>query len=183
MRLLIDACVLYPTVPRALILGLAQTGWAEVRWSARILEEWRRAVLRQHPEQAGQVTREIASLQALFPGAEVAPDAAVESGLSLPDDNDRHVLAAALAAQASDLVTFNLRDFPGRTLARHSLRPRHPDELLLEALDDRPKQVTQLAQQIVAPLCTGPVTPADLRRILKKARLPRLGKALAARGS
>ena len=59
MRLLVDACVLYPTVPRALVLGLGQAGWADLVWSDRILEEWRRAVLRNVPDQAALARMEI----------------------------------------------------------------------------------------------------------------------------
>ena len=40
MRVLIDACVLYPTVMREVVLGVAAQGLFTPRWSPRILEEW-----------------------------------------------------------------------------------------------------------------------------------------------
>lgn len=46
MKILIDACVLYPTVMREIVLGVAEAGIFTPRWSARILEEWARAAAR-----------------------------------------------------------------------------------------------------------------------------------------
>ncbi len=43
MRVMLDACVLYPTVMREVLLGCAKRGLFEPRWSVRILEEWARA--------------------------------------------------------------------------------------------------------------------------------------------
>ncbi|MCA8884011.1 MAG: PIN domain-containing protein [Rhodobacteraceae bacterium] len=178
MRLLIDACVLYPTVPREILFGLAAQGRAELFWSPRILEEWRRAVLRNAPDDGDLVAAEIAVARARFPGAEVAPDSDVEADLRLPDANDAHVLAAALAAGADSVVTFNLKDFPGRVLARHGVMVRHPDALLLEAFHTAPDLIRAVTGPILAPLLAQGGT--DARRLLKRARLPRLGKALSA---
>lgn len=174
MRVLLDACVLYPTVPRDLLLGCAGAGLLEPLWSPRILEEWRRAVLRRHPEQAALVAGEIAALRAAHPAAEHVAPAEMLDRLALPDPDDVHVLAAAIAGGAQALVTFNIADFPGRALARHAVVPRHPDGLLLELLAEAPGPVNLVIERVLAPLAAmGP-----RRAILKRARLPRLGKAV-----
>ena len=43
MKALLDTNVLYPTVMREVLLGVAATGAFTPLWSARILEEWARA--------------------------------------------------------------------------------------------------------------------------------------------
>ena len=48
------------------------------------------------------------------------------SALTLPDEGDRHVLAAALHAGADVIVTFNLRHFPRKTLAPFGVRALAP---------------------------------------------------------
>lgn len=175
-RAVIDACVLFPAVPRVLTLAAVRAGHLVPLWSDRILEEWRRAVLAKRPEEAGAVATEIAALRAAFASAEVAPDPDLEASLSLPDPDDRHVLATAIAGRAHEIVTFNLSDFPGRTLARHGIILRHPDEFLTEIAAGDP----DYAQTVVA-TCTG-LSDAAPRSTLKRAKLPRLGKAIAARG-
>lgn len=52
------------------------------------------------------------------------------STLTLPDENDRHVLAAAIEAQASIIVTFNLKDFPLQFLSPYGIHALAPDAFL-----------------------------------------------------
>lgn len=64
------------------------------------------------------------------------PDACIDgyedlvSGLTLPDENDRHVLAAAIRCGADVIVTFNLKDFPSCHLAPYGIEAQHPDEFV-----------------------------------------------------
>jgi len=44
MKAVLDSCVIYPTVMREVLLGVAEAGGYTPLWSPRIIEEWRRAV-------------------------------------------------------------------------------------------------------------------------------------------
>lgn len=178
MRVLIDACVLYPTLLRGIVLGVARTGAFTPLWSPRILEEWRRAALRTHPEQAAILPGEIALTRAAWPKAEITVPEGAEDALSLPDRDDRHVLAAAIEGGADVIMTLNLKDFPGRTLSRHGVRAEHPDPFLLACYQDAPAALgpvisseIKVASQRLQP------APTD-RSMLKRSRLPRLGKIM-----
>ncbi|NNU81019.1 PIN domain-containing protein [Halovulum dunhuangense] len=176
MRLLLDACVLYPTVLRDILIETAAAGGFTPLWSDRILEEWARAAERSALADGPRARAEIALLRTRFPDASIeAPD---DPALSLPDPNDIHVLAAAIHGGAEAIVTLNLRDFPGRTLARHGLMLRSPDSVLLELHDAGEIPVARIAQAARARAETLSGQPQPLRGILKRANLPRLGKAL-----
>ena len=177
MRVFLDACVLYPPLVRALLLGAAGAGLFEPLWSARVLDEWRIAVA---AKQGIGAEDDAVTAQAVmadrFPAARVEAGAALEAAIRLPDPADSHVLAAAVAGRAAVLLTFNLRDFPRRVLAGHGIEARHPDGFLWEMLSHEPARMGVAAE---AALAEARVPWQRARPALKKAKLPRFGKALA----
>ena len=178
MKALLDACVLYPTVTREVLLSVAKSGLYTPFWSPRILEEWARAARKLGPAGEPQVRAEIALLRANWPNAEVMPNSADEARLWLPDENDIHVLAAAIAGSADVLVTFNAQDFPRQTLTEEGIRREGPDQFLFEFWLDQPDAVATAVRRVHAEAERISGQNWDLRKLLKKARLPRLGKAL-----
>lgn len=178
MRLLIDACVLYPTVMREVVLGCAQQGLFEPNWSARILDEWMHAAAKLGPSQAVFAQGETAQIKAQFPRAMVGADPGLEARLWLPDANDVHVLASAIKGSCDGIMTLNNKDFPGNLLADEGLFRVSPDLFLLGLLEEAPDPVLLVAARVLGQANQMAPSPFSMRGLMKKARLPRFGKAL-----
>lgn len=176
MKLVLDACVLYPTILREILADVAAAGMFQPVWSQRILEEWRLAAAR-NGLPAGA---EIALLSDRFPLAQVEGQGGAE-GLDLPDAADRHVVETALAAGAQGIVTANLRDFPAPALAALGLRAIHPDAFLRDLYLNAPQPV---AQAVAATGARAARAGAALshKELMRRARLPRLAKTMARLG-
>ena len=179
MKVLLDTCVLYPTVMREVLLGAAGQGLFTPLWSARILEEWARAARKIGPGGEAQARGEIALVRSAWPRAEIAWPPALEARLWLPDAGDIHVLAAAIAGSADVIITVNASDFPRNILAEEGLSRADPDAFLLGLWQARPETMAQVGETVRARAEALSDAPWEIRRLMKKARLPRLGKALA----
>lgn len=179
MKVLLDACVLYPTVMREALLGLAATGAYTPLWSDRILEEWARAARKLGPEGEAQARGEIAQLRARWPRASVTWPPSLEARLWLPDANDTHVLAAAIAGSADVLVTLNHKDFPANLLAEEGLSRSDPDGFIMGFYAATPDLVAGVADAVWQEAQRLSGQDMTRRWLFKKARLPRLGKALS----
>lgn len=177
-RICLDACVLYPTVLREILVGCAKKDLFRPVWSPRILEEWARATVKLGPVAEEVARGEIAALRAAWPDAEIPPRAGDMARLSLPDPNDVHVFATAIAGHADGICTFNARDFPRGTLAAEGLLRLDPDQLLRRLLGEDPDRVREvvLAVHATAQRLSGEDLP--LRGLLKRSRLHRSAKAL-----
>ena len=181
MRAVLDTCVIYPTVMREVLLGVAATGAFTPLWSDRILEEWARAAIKLGPEGEAQARGEAAMLGVRWPDARVTWKPSLEARLWLPDPADVHVLAAAVAGSADVIVTLNAKDFPRNVLAEEGVSRADPDAFLVgfwaadqEAVEGVVRDVLEEAKRLSG-------QDWSARGLLKKARLPRLGKAVAAR--
>lgn len=179
MKVLLDACVLYPTVMREVLIGCGAAGLYQPCWSPRILEEWARATQKLGPEAEVLARGEIAALTARFPRASVAPDDGLLRRLWLPDADDIHVLAAAIAGHCDAILTMNAKDFPGNLLAEEGLFRADPDGFLLRLHDEAPDAVSAICHAVLDEANRLSPEPWTIRALLKKARLPRLGKRLA----
>lgn len=178
MKLLLDTCVLYPTVMREMLLGCARAGLYEPLWSEQILGEWQHTCAKQGPVSAVQGEAEIALARAAFPKACVALNEDQMRRFWLPDAGDIHVLAAAALGGADGIVTLNNKDFPQQILTEEGLSRVNPDALLHGFWQAQPETVAQIADQILQKANGVQNTQWMMRGLMKKARLPRLGKAL-----
>ncbi len=178
MRLLLDACVLVPPVMRAVLVAVAGQGLFEPLWSARILEEWRRAARRFGAPEGDLAEAAIARLSLSFPKATVPPQPGLEARLHLPDPDDIHVLAVAIAGSADAIVTLNARDFPRGTLAGEGVARRDPDGLLWELWSHHPDRVDAALEGVRADASRMSGEERALKPLLKRAKLTRLARAV-----
>jgi hypothetical protein len=133
---LLDSSVLFPAFISSLLLWLAATRLFRVRWTDQIHEEWIENRLHRYPDlNRAQLERRRKRMDTEFPDSLVTDYEGLITGLSLPDLNDRHVLAAAITCRAHVLVTANLRHFPESSLAQYSILAQHPDDFILDQID------------------------------------------------
>lgn len=178
MKAVLDACVLYPTVLREILLGVAAQGLYEPLWSDRILREWVRATAKLGPVAQAQATGEAAMVRARFPRGFVRENCDIEARLLLPDANDLHVLASAIAGHADCIVTFNAVDFPRHVLAADGIARRDPDGLLWQIWSHHPGQVADVVCRVHATAEQIAGTAMPLKSLMKRAQLPKLAKAM-----
>ena len=178
MKLLFDTCTLFPNIMREMLLGSVEIAGSTPVWSERILEEWALAARKLGPTGETQARGEIALLRSQWPEAETTWLRSLEERLWLPDMNDRHVLAAAIASSADLIVTLNMQDFPRATLREEGVDRIDPDTLLLQFFEDHAPEMKAFAKQLTVQAIAHTGRSWNTAALLKKARLPRLAKAL-----
>lgn len=173
MRLaVLDANVLYPAHLRDVLLWLAVGGFYRPRWSARIHDEWTRNLLANRPDlTAEQLAYTRSEMERAFPDADVPADAEREATIILPDPDDRHVVATAVAAGAERIVTANLADFPADPLQAYGIEALHPDAFVMSLMEGDPKGVTAVLREHRSGLRRPPLTAAEYLSHLERAGL------------
>jgi predicted nucleic acid-binding protein len=143
-----DACVLYPAHLRSFLMYLAGTNLFRARWTDEIHDEWTRSLLKNRPDitkEHLQNTRDLMNnsvRDCLVTGyQDLIPS------LSLPDKDDRHVLAAAIYAGASIIVTSDLKDFPEASLNEYGIKAQHPDEFIVDLIEMNHRSVCKAVKK------------------------------------
>lgn len=174
-----DACVLYPAPLRDFLMWLALSGRFRARWSLEIHNEWKRNLLKNRPDlTTEQLDRTSDLMDQAIPDACVYGYERLIEGLTLPDVDDRHVLAAAIRCNASVIVTFNQKDFPDETLGPFGIEAQHPDEFVDNLFDLDPAAVVAAAQRQRKQLKMPPMDVSTYLELLLRQGLTRSSKAL-----
>jgi hypothetical protein len=134
---LLDACVLFPVAVCDSLMSVAATGLYAPKWTQRIEDEWTRSLGQKTGRPPGSYTVRRDAMRDAAPDWEVPEQAwsRIAPCLQLPDPDDVHVLAAAIAGHADCIVTANLKDFPEDALAPFGIQVIHPDEFLIAQMD------------------------------------------------
>jgi hypothetical protein len=144
----LDACVLAPMPLCDTLLRCAEEyALFRPQWSAETLVEVRRT-LKKFGRSASQIERRMQFMQTYFPDARVRVlPSRLEGVPEIPDLGDRHVVAAAMQANARAIVTFNLRHFPGHALEPLGIAIYSPDEFLVELFRRNPDEIVNVLDQ------------------------------------
>jgi predicted nucleic acid-binding protein len=177
-KAVLDANVLYPSTLRDFLLRLAAAQFFKPCWSAEIHEEWIRNLL------ANNATLSREKLEATHDKMDrYFSDALITGYESLiptltNDPKDRHVLAAAIQAEASSIVTFNLKDFSKDALAPHHITAISPDNFVLKLYKEVPQDMISTLRQHRAVLTRPPRTAEEYLEDLTRNHLPKTATAL-----
>ncbi|WP_392886522.1 PIN domain-containing protein [Pseudomonas migulae] len=175
-----DACVLYPAPLRDFMMWLALSGRFRAKWTLEIDNEWKRNLLKNRPDLTiQQLDRTSELMNQALPDACVSGYQELIEGLTLPDLDDRHVLAAAIHCNASVIVTFNQKDFPSAALSPFGIEAQHPDEFVDNLFDLDPTAVIAAAQRQRKQLKLPPMEVSTYLDLLLRQGLVQSSKALA----
>lgn len=169
---LYDACVLYPAPLRDLLVSLARTGLFHARWTDEIHNEWIDNLLENesHRDRA-KLERTRTLMNAAVRDCLVTGYEDLIPSLTLPDPDDRHVLAAAICGRADVIVTSNLKDFPASVLRVYGIEAQHPDEFVSNLIDLHAETVYSTVKEQRARLKDPPKTVEEFLATLEKQSL------------
>ena len=129
------------------------TGLVDAKWTDRILDECFENLAAHRPELSpARLARTRWLMNNAMEDALVTGYESLIEGLTLPDPDDRHVLAAAVRAGAQVIVTANLKDFPVGVLAPLGVTAMHPDEFVTELIDLAPELLLEVIVEQAASL-------------------------------
>ncbi|MFQ3355560.1 MAG: putative nucleic acid-binding protein [Paracoccaceae bacterium] len=178
MRVILDTCVLYPTVLRKILLELASSGLFEPFWSEKIFEELLNGSKKVGALGQTQVRSEIAILKSKWPESLVNPDGFDLSVLWLPDKNDRHVLASAISCKADFIITLNIKDFPNGILGEFGLKNFTPDAFVRALRKCNSVCITDVIRGVFKAVGQNYKTEITLSRLLNKTYLPSMARLI-----
>jgi hypothetical protein len=154
-------------------MRLAMTDLFRARWTERIHDEWIRNVLLNRPDiDRSQLERTRQLMNTNCHDCLVTEYEMLIDNLHLPDEDDRHVLAAAIRCGADAIITFNLKDFPEVELNKYGLEAIHPDDFVVNNFDLNAAKVLEAVRKQRGSLIQPAIDVDTFLDILLKQGLP-----------
>jgi predicted nucleic acid-binding protein len=144
----LDTNVIFPLQVRDLLFWFAYYDLFTPKWSEHIFHEWEEVMRRHHVSEL-EIQKRIDIANKAFPDAMVRNYAPLIDGLELPDEKDRHVLAAAIKTNANIIVTNNLKDFPQDYLATFGLTAMGVDDFITDITDLNHEMAVEAFREMV----------------------------------
>lgn len=170
--------MLYPGSLRDLLVRLGQSGLFQAKWTEQILGEVFSAIVRDQPELEGKLARTRKLMTEAIADVRVEGYEPLVASIELPDPDDRHVLAAAIACNAQVIVTANLRHFPDEILAPFDIEAQSPDEFVINVLELAPARVVSIVKDQARALRQPAMSFEELLDRLRAVGLPRSAAAI-----
>jgi hypothetical protein len=174
----LDACTIFPMLPRDVLLTLAAHEFFSPKWSPRIRAEWTRNLLARMKERSTEsdaqkrVQRIVAAMDAAFPDAESDTELVEPEILEPVNSKDRHVVVTAIATHANAIVTFNVTDFAAAHLKEHlEIEVIHPDDFVMDLVDLNEKRAVAAFRELRARKKNPPWETSELVQRLRDAGL------------
>ena len=144
----LDTNVIFPIITRDLLFWFAFYELYTPKWSNTIFEEWKIVMLRKGITNE-EAEKRVQRANSAFPDALVSNYESLIANLTLPDENDRHVLAAAIKSNADVIVTNNLKDFPEKYLNSFGVKAKSADDFLTDIIDLNPEIAIKAFREMV----------------------------------
>jgi len=106
----LDACVLFSRLQRDVLLSLAHADLYTARWTQEIEHEWASSLVKKYPDAADKIPRLVEHMREAIPDCLIVDYAPLIASIQLPDERDRHVLAAAIRGNADAIVSLNTKE-------------------------------------------------------------------------
>ena len=177
----LDANVLYPNLLRDIFLSLAAAGLYHARWTTHINDEWTRNLVANRPDIESKIGLLLEQVNAAVPDCLVGDYEYLIDSVSLPDADDRHVLAAAIVGHADAIVTANLKDFPAKVMAQHGIEVQHPDDFIMNQLELRPFEALEVLKRVRAKRRNPACSASEFIDMVERSGLPQTAQHLRVR--
>lgn len=165
----IDANVMFPVVVRDYLIWLSVYDLYSPMWSSKLIDEFT-AIFEKKGLDVSQskIQRQVDLMNRACPDALTLKYENLIDSVELPDENDRHVVAAAIKSNANVIVTYNLKDFPEDYLNSIGLNVVDPDSFIADMIDLSPERCCDAFREMVLKKKKPPYDEPQYIEILKR---------------